>query len=77
MSFYSRNRACKGSILNTTISELMGEKPEVAQILFEAGMGCIGCAMAQQETIEEGCRGHGFSDEEIDELVEKLNKSKF
>ena len=62
---------------NTTINELMNKKPEVAQILFEAGMGCIGCAMAQQETIEEGCRGHGFSDEEIDELVEKLNKSKF
>ena len=59
---------------NTTINELMNKKPEVAQILFEAGMGCIGCAMAQQETIEEGCRGHGFSDEEIDELVKKLNR---
>ena len=56
------------------MSKLLEEKPEAAEILFEAGMGCLGCPMAMQETIEEGCKAHGMSDEEIDEIVKRLNK---
>ena len=29
---------------------------------------------SQVETIEEGCRGHGFSEEDIDNLIEDLNE---
>jgi len=38
-------------------------------------MGCIGCAMARLETIEQGAKAHGFSDEDVDELVKKLNET--
>ncbi|MFH1607934.1 MAG: DUF1858 domain-containing protein [archaeon] len=59
---------------DTKISELMQEKPDAVGILFEAGMGCCGCPAAQMESIEDGCKAHGMSDKDVDELVEKLNK---
>jgi len=58
---------------NTKMSEILEAKPEAVEILFEAGMGCCGCPMAQQESLEEGCKAHGMSDKDIEEIVEKLN----
>ena len=55
------------------MSEILKEKPEAAQVLFEAGMSCCGCPMAMQETLEDGCKAHGMSEKEIDEIVKKLN----
>ena len=58
----------------TKLSELLEKKPEAAEVLFEAGMGCCGCPMAQQETLGDGCLAHGMDEEEVEELVSKLNK---
>jgi len=58
----------------TKMSELLQKKPEAAEILFKAGLSCVGCPMAMQETIEQGCLAHGMSKKEIDKLIEKLNK---
>ncbi len=58
----------------TKLSELLDVNPKAAEILFEAGMGCVGCAMAMQETVEQGCLAHGMSQKDISELVKKLNK---
>jgi len=54
------------------ILEAKGEK--AAEILMNSGMGCFGCPMAQMESLEDGCKGHGMSDEKINEIVEDLNK---
>ncbi|HOC97067.1 MAG TPA: DUF1858 domain-containing protein, partial [Candidatus Pacearchaeota archaeon] len=58
----------------TNMQALLLHKPELAGMLLSSGMGCMGCPMAQMETIEEGCRAHGMNDKEIDELIERLNK---
>jgi len=57
----------------TKLSKLLGENPKAAEILFKAGLSCIGCPMAMQETIEQGCLAHGMSKKEIDELIKRLN----
>lgn len=57
----------------TKMNELIKDKPEAVGLLFEAGMGCVGCHMAQLETLEQGCMAHGMSKEEIDEIVRKIN----
>lgn len=57
----------------TKLSKLVQKKPESVEILFEAGLSCIGCPMAMQETLEDGCKAHGFSEKKIDELIERLN----
>ena len=55
----------------TTIGKLLEEHPEKAEILLEAGMHCLGCMAAHDETIEEACAVHGI---DVNEVVEKLNK---
>lgn len=43
----------------------------IAPILMEAGLHCLGCAMASGETLEEACVVHGM---DCDSLIENLNK---
>jgi len=51
----------------------LADNIEAVEILTDLGLHCIGCFASQFETLELGCRGHGMSDEEIDDLIEKLN----
>src|SRR3989344_3438537 len=44
------------------------------EILSDFGLHCVSCFGSQFENLEQGCKGHGMSDEEINELIEKLNK---
>lgn len=53
-----------------TIGEVLGTNPEIAPILMEIGMHCLGCPSAQGETLEEAAMVHGI-DAEL--LVEKIN----
>jgi hybrid cluster-associated redox disulfide protein len=57
----------------TNMNELLMKRPELAGLLVQSGMGCVGCPMSMGETIEEGCEAHGMSDKDIDKLVEKMN----
>lgn len=56
-----------------TISEVLDACPEAAEILFDAGLGCAMCPHAQYESLNDGCRAHGFDDEEINVLIGELN----
>ena len=53
-----------------TICQLLMEHPNVAPILFEIGMHCLGCPSAQAESLEDAAMVHGL-DAEL--LVEKIN----
>ena len=59
----------------TKMSKIIQENPDSVEILFNAGLSCVGCPMAQQETLEEGCKAHGMTDKEIDDLLSKINKN--
>ncbi len=54
----------------TTIGMLISEAPQVAPILMEIGMHCLGCPSAQGESIGEAAMVHGI-DPEL--LVAKIN----
>jgi len=58
----------------TLMSEILQKSSEKAEVLFEAGMHCFGCPMSMQESLEDGCRAHGVSKKEIEELVKELNR---
>ncbi len=45
---------------DSTIADLLREKPESAEILFRFGMGCLGCAIANHETIRQAADVHGI-----------------
>ncbi|MCE5196857.1 MAG: DUF1858 domain-containing protein [Negativicutes bacterium] len=53
------------------IVELVEKYPAAAMILMQAGMGCLGCAASQFETLEQGCAAHGI---DVDALVNTLNE---
>ncbi len=44
-----------------------------AQIMQNAGLHCVGCQAATWETIETGVQKHGFSEEDLEKLLAKLN----
>lgn len=48
------------------IGEILVAAPEVAPLLMEAGMHCIGCPASQGESLEEAAMVHGI---DIDELM--------
>jgi hybrid cluster-associated redox disulfide protein len=53
-----------------TIGQLIREFPQVAPILMQVGMHCLGCPSAQAESIGDAAFVHGI-DPEV--LVEKIN----
>ncbi len=53
-----------------SFSEILGKNPELAEVLFESGMHCVGCGIAAMETLEQGALAHGL---DPDKLVKKLN----
>ena len=53
-----------------TIGEILNVNPEVAPILMEVGMHCLGCPSAQGESLEEAAMVHGM---DSDLLTEKIN----
>jgi hybrid cluster-associated redox disulfide protein len=58
----------------TKLSDIMKINPKAGMVLFESGMHCLGCGMAVQENLEDGCLAHGMNKKEINELIKKLNK---
>ncbi len=48
-----------------TIGEILRTAPEVAPILMEAGMHCLGCPASQAESLEEAAMVHGIDIEEL------------
>ncbi len=57
-----------------TIGDVLNKYPETAEVLFEAGIHCVGCPMAGHETIEQGLHVHGLDEKQIEEVVKKLNE---
>ena len=53
-----------------SIMEVVTNSPDTVPVFMQAGMGCIGCAAAHFENIEQGAMAHGI---DIDELITALN----
>lgn len=54
-----------------TIGEILNTNPDVAPVLMEAGMHCLGCPSAQGESLEEAAMVHNM---DIDMLMDKINQ---
>ena len=55
---------------STMIGELLQIDENVAPILLDIGMHCLGCPSSQRETIEQAARVHGI---DPDMLVDEIN----
>lgn len=57
---------------DTLIREVLEINEELAEVLLNAGMHCLGCPAAAGESLAEACAVHGI---DVDELVNKLNEA--
>ncbi len=53
-----------------SILEVVQKYPDTVDVFVNAGMGCLGCAAAHFENIEQGAMAHGI---DVDQLVKDLN----
>ena len=52
------------------LKELLHKYPDSAKIFAAYGIGCLGCALASYETIEQGITAHGIN---LDDFMKDLN----
>ena len=58
-----------------TIGDVVAKYPAVIEPLQEAGVHCVGCHVSYSESLEDGFKSHGMTDEQVDEVISKLNKA--
>ncbi|MBS3143419.1 DUF1858 domain-containing protein [Candidatus Woesearchaeota archaeon] len=61
-------------ITKKSLIEEIAQDPKKAEILIDAGLHCIGCMASHFENIGQGLKVHGFSDKEIKDIIDELNK---
>lgn len=57
-----------------TIGDVLEQYPDAAPLLTEKGIHCVGCHISPFETLEEGFRSHGMSEEEINTILSDINQ---
>lgn len=60
---------------DTNLGEVAHSYPQAAQIMLEYGLHCVGCHFNSFDTVAMGAKIHGMMDEEVDEMVERINES--
>lgn len=53
-----------------SIGEIVEKYPTTVEIFKNFGMGCLGCAIAHFETLEEGAMAHGI---DLDDILGALS----
>ncbi len=59
---------------DANLGEVVFKHPQLAEILLDYGLHCVGCFASSMDTIEMGAKVHGMTAGEIDEMVERLNE---
>jgi len=57
-----------------SIEELVEKIPPSVKFLMEKGIKCIACGEPIWGTLDDAAREKGFSEQEIDEVVNELNQ---
>lgn len=56
------------------ITDILTQDEEIAGILMQLGMHCIGCMAASGESLEDAMSVHGFGPEDVDSAVKMINE---
>lgn len=58
-----------------TISDIIKKYPSVIEPLQAAGIHCVGCGVAQYESLDQGLRAHGLDNHQVVQVMEAVNKA--
>src|SRR3989338_615404 len=50
--------------------------PQAADVMAAWGLHCSGCSVGGLESLEEGCKAHGYGEEEIRLLLEDIEEAR-
>lgn len=70
----SKQKITKDMPISDILVQNSEKAPEIAEVMMDFGIHCIGCGAAAFETLEQGVLGHGFSEEDLSNLLLQLNK---
>jgi len=56
------------------ISEIAGKSSKAVKLLNMYGLHCTGCFLNAFDTLENGAKLHGLTDEDLDSMIEEINK---
>jgi hybrid cluster-associated redox disulfide protein len=56
------------------LADVLFKYPDVSEVLLDYGLHCVGCFANSFDTIEAGAKIHGMSDEEVEEMVQRVNE---
>ncbi len=56
-----------------TMGDIVKQFPAAIPVIQSAGLHCVGCHVAYWETLSDGCKAHGMSEEDVQHLLEKIN----
>lgn len=56
-----------------TVQDILTLYPETHEVFMDWGLHCATCFVGAFESIEDGARAHGFTEEEVIELMDDLN----
>lgn len=56
------------------LADILFKYPETAEVFTDYGLHCAGCFAAGFDTLEAGAKIHSLTDQEIDELVFRVNE---
>ena len=55
------------------ISAILEINPKAIEVFEKYGLHCAHCELGKVETLEEGARGHGLTEKEVEEMVGLIN----
>jgi len=58
-----------------TIGDVVKKYPACIEPLQAAGVHCVGCSVAYHETLDQGFKSHGMSEEEINKVIININNA--
>ena len=56
------------------LGEVVFNYPEAAEVLTDYGLSCVGCFASSFDSIEQGAKVHQLSDEELNEMLSRINE---
>ncbi len=60
---------------DSILGDVVQRYPETAEIMLEYGLHCVGCFANQFDTVEQGALLHGMDEEEIEEMLDRVNEA--
>lgn len=58
-----------------SLGKIVEKHPKAVEIIMKYGFHCVGCHVAAFETLEQGAKAHGMSDEDLNKMLKEINEA--